>query len=131
MSRPSGSVWWAIVVGWFWISGLAVGAMGLLIVGLLALDASGVFVLPRDETGVLVIAALLFPATVLVGRVIWISQLTPWRLWAYPRVDDLADLKRRAHRIGLIPREGSWLERLEPRTAEQRERLRRFDPGIR
>ena len=119
------------MIGWFWISGLAVGGMGLLIAGLMALDSSGVLILPRDETGVLVIAALLFPATVLIGRTIWIFQLTRWRLWAYPRVDDLVDLKRRARRIGLIPRDGSWLERLEPRTTSQRDELRRYDPGIR
>lgn len=131
MTRPSPSVWRALVVGWFWLSGLAVGGMAVIVVGLLIADASGLLTLPRGERGVLLIAALLLPATVIVGRAIWVSQTTRWRLWAYPRVDDVGELNRRARKLGLIPRDGSWLERLEPRSQAQTEALRRFDPAAR
>jgi hypothetical protein len=48
---------------------------------------------------------------------VWWSTMVPqWRVWAWPRVDDLAELKRLAIRAGIIWPEGSFFEKTEIRS---------------
>lgn len=63
---------------------------------------------------------------------LWWSVMVPrWRLWAYERVDDIAELKRAAVAVGLIWPDGWILERTEIKSkahaARERELERR--PG--
>lgn len=63
-----------------------------------------------------------------VAAWLWWSVAVPkWRLWAYDRVDDIAELKRRAVKAGLIWPDGSRFSRTEIKSAEHAERERELE----
>ena len=57
----------------------------------------------------------------------WSFMVPRWRLWAWARVDDAQDLRRRAVRAGLIWPEGHVFEKTEIRTATTKLRLRELE----
>lgn len=73
----------------------------------------------------------MFVAAFTLGWVSW-SWLAPrWRIWAYARVEDVAELKQAAVDAGLVWAEDSLLTRTEIRPAWLRAELSRLDPGKR
>ena len=59
---------------------------------------------------------------------LWWSLMAPrWRIWAWSRVADTDDLRRRAVRHGLIWPEGHAFERTEFRPAATRQALRELE----
>lgn len=55
---------------------------------------------------------------------LWWSLAVPrWRVWAYERVEDVAELKRQAVVGGLLWPDGSFFERTEIRTSAQKRRI--------
>ncbi len=64
------------------------------------------------------------PASFLIGPLVawvfWSYRITAWRIWAYSRVTDIQELKKQAIDGGLIWKDGSFFERTEIRTAQQR-----------
>ena len=67
----------------------------------------------------------------LVGFVLawfWWSVMVPrWRLWAWPRVEDLASLKQQAVSAGLIWPDGHVFNKTEFRTKETQSKLQALE----
>ena len=57
----------------------------------------------------------------------WSVAIPKWRLWAYERVEDIAEFKRRAVKAGLIWPDGSRFSRTEIKSAEHVERERELE----
>ena len=57
----------------------------------------------------------------------WSVQVPKWRLWAYERVDDIPELKRRAIEAQLIWPDGSIFSRTEIKSAAHAAREREFE----
>jgi hypothetical protein len=57
----------------------------------------------------------------------WSIVLPRWRLWAYERVDDVAELKRKAVANRLTWPDGSFFARTEIKTPAQRARQYAFE----
>jgi hypothetical protein len=57
----------------------------------------------------------------------WSVQVPKWRLWAYERVDDIGELKRRAIEARLIWPDGSVFSRTEIKSAAQAARERELE----
>lgn len=66
----------------------------------------------------------------MVAWVFWSFMITKWRIWAYSRVSDIQELKKQAVDGGLIWKDGSFFERTEIRTSEQRELINEFENQI-
>lgn len=62
-------------------------------------------------------------AGLLFGWLVWAALVPQWRLWAYQRVLDVAELKRLAVEANLIWPEGHFFEKTEIRSAALRRRL--------
>ena len=73
------------------------------------------------------IAGMIFFPSIAAAWLVWSIQVPRWRLWAYERVDDLAELKARAVAAQLIWPEGHLFEKTEIRTRRTREALRRLE----
>ncbi|GAA0213506.1 hypothetical protein [Brevundimonas nasdae] len=73
------------------------------------------------------VAGLVFLASWPLAWLTWSLLIVRWRVWAYERVDDLAELKMRAVAAGLIWRDGHFFERTEIRTEHQRKRIRELE----
>lgn len=71
------------------------------------------------------------PASFLIGPLVawvfWSFMITKWRIWAYSRVSDIEELKKQAVDGGLIWKDGSFFERTEIRTAEQRQLIHELE----
>lgn len=71
------------------------------------------------------------PASFLIGPLVawvfWSFMITKWRIWAYSRVSDIQELKKQAVDGGLIWKDGSFFERTEIRTAEQRQLINELE----
>ncbi len=52
---------------------------------------------------------------------------TKWRIWAFGNVTDIHELKRAAIIEKYIPKAGSWLEKIEIRTASDKEALSQIE----
>jgi hypothetical protein len=91
----------------------------------------GLLALPwlNRQPGTIAGPLLTFAFLVGVGSAwLWWSLMVPrWRIWAWSRVADTGDLRRRAVRHGLIWPEGHALERTEFRTAATRETFRELE----
>jgi len=61
-----------------------------------------------------------------LGWLYWSFAITYWRIWAFENVRNVQDLKRQAVRAKVIWPDGSWLEKTEIRSHEQRETLRKL-----
>jgi hypothetical protein len=72
------------------------------------------------------VAALLFFGVGL-SWLAWSILVPRWRLWAYERVSNIVELKRRAVAAKLIWPEGSILERTELASKELRARLQKLE----
>ena len=57
----------------------------------------------------------------------WSTNVPKWRLWAYERVDDIPELKRRAIQARLIWPDGSIFSRTEIRSAQHAARERELE----
>jgi len=115
----------AVLIGMIWVNGTAM--LGLILPGALAIALAttmkwspGLWV----ALGGPVATALLCLAC---GWVIWASQITRWRLWAYRRVEDVAALKTAAVGASLIWPDGHPCERTEFRTRDQAAELARLE----
>ena len=53
--------------------------------------------------------------------------VTKWRIWAFTTVADIHELKTAATAENYIPRDGSWLERLEIRSRAEKIKLREIN----
>ena len=62
-----------------------------------------------------------------LGWLYWSFAITYWRIWAFDNVRNVHELKRNAIRAKIIWKEGSFAEKTEIRTAEQREKLRKIE----
>ncbi len=75
-----------------------------------------------------------FPAFLLSfvgGWLAWSLLVPKWRLWAYERVHDIAELKRQAVAAQLIWPEGHFFERTEIASPALRARLRELEASRR
>jgi hypothetical protein len=94
-------VWQAIAVGLVWVNVPAVALVGgVPAAGLLVFRASGEAVNMRGASVVWLVAGLIALGFVL-GWVWWSVMVPRWRLWAYERVGDIAELKRWAVAAGI------------------------------
>jgi len=76
------------------------------------------------------IAGLVLFCGCFIGAWLWWSvQVPKWRLWAYERVDDIPELKRRAIEAKLIWPDGSILARTEIKSAMHAARERELEKG--
>jgi hypothetical protein len=64
-----------------------------------------------------------FIGGLIVGWLIWSLLIPRWRLWAYERVDNIPELKRRAVAAQLIWPPGHFFERTEIASKTLRERI--------
>jgi hypothetical protein len=58
-----------------------------------------------------------------LGWLYWSFAITKWRLWAFDNVRNVHELKKRAIKEKLIWSDGSYFERTEIRTVDQKQRL--------
>lgn len=119
------SVGRAILVGMIWVNGAAL--FGFL-VPLLVVGIGGIMI--ADPSSALANLGPLVAGLILgfvCSRVAWSSQITRWRLWAYPRVADIDALKSEAVASSLIWPEGHFFERTELRSRDQAAELARLE----
>ena len=57
----------------------------------------------------------------------WSVSVPKWRLWAYQRVEDVAELKARAVGVGLTWPDGHFIERTEIKSRSHARRERELD----
>jgi hypothetical protein len=70
---------------------------------------------------------ILFTACFTAAWLWWSFAVPKWRLWAYERVDNIPELKRRAVAAMLIWPDGSIFSRTEIKSAEHAQRERRLE----
>lgn len=107
------SVGRAIVIGLVWVNGPIFPIMfglPLLIVSYTPWFGGGGDVVGAAN-GVLLSAV--FVAGFIAAWLWWSVNVPKWRLWAYERVNDIPELKRRAVAIGLTWPDGHFFERTE------------------
>ena len=99
----------AITVGLLWVNGpvLLCFAVPLLVLELWF----------PESNSLLLVVFLIVPAF-LAGWLWWSFSVARWRLWAYKRVDDIPELKRKAVQAGLTWPDGHFFERTEVKSAE-------------
>lgn len=116
----------AILIGILWVN----GAVLLGFVVPLAAVFGGLSLWTSGPTSVwlgLVAPLAALGLSFVCGWLMWSSQITRWRLWAYRRVDDVDALKTAAVTASLIWPDGHVFERTEFRTRDQREELARLE----
>lgn len=118
----------AIGVGQVWVTGAAFLA-GILPIAVLALVVGDRPIPLLDHLGfwgVIIVPVALAILFLVPSWLVWSSQITLWRLWAYRRVDDVAALKDAANGLLIWP-DGHVFERTEFRSRRQAEELRRLE----
>ena len=63
----------------------------------------------------------------IAGWLVWSVQVPRWRLWAYPRVRDIALLKELAAQSNLLWRDGTLFAKTEIMSNKVRDELRRLE----
>ena len=81
-----------------------------------------------EKTFSIVIVAL-FVGCFIAAWLWWSVQVPKWRLWAYERVDDIPELKRRAIEAQLIWPDGSVFSRTEIKSAAHAACERELEQG--
>ena len=73
------------------------------------------------------IGVVAFPVCFISAWLWWSVSIPKWRLWAYERVDDIAELKRRAVEARLIWPDGSIFSRTEIKSQAHAARERQIE----
>ena len=126
MGVPSISVGRAIARGLLYVNGPVV---------LLIFGPSGICFLEHVRLAAILgsdLKAIVLVGTVFLGGVVaawlWWSYAVPrWRIWAYERVDDLPNLKRRAVEVGLTWPDGHFFEKTEFKSRSQIQRQQELE----
>lgn len=74
------------------------------------------------------VGVAVFPASFVLAWLWWSFSVPRWRLWAYERVEDIANLKEQAVAVGLTWPQGHAFGRTELKSKAQRARERDLDP---
>ncbi|WP_353395847.1 hypothetical protein [Hydrogenophaga sp. 5NK40-0174] len=74
---------------------------------------------------------LVFGAGFLLAWIWWSVSAPKWRLWAYQRVEDIAELKARSVSVGLTWPDGHFFERTEVKSRSHARREKELDTTAR
>ena len=89
--------------------------------------AASMGVLPRNGPDALIWFGPVFLFSLLGSWLVWSIQIPRWRLWAYPKVESLEDLKEAAVANQLIWPEGSIFQKTELASKSVWEEIRRIE----
>lgn len=103
------------------------GCVVLVFLGLPALGYGAALLLGFGPEAAIAIAASAFLVSWPLAWLTWSLLVPRWRVWAYGRVENLDELKACAVAVGLIWREGHFLERTELRSPSQQRRIRELE----
>jgi hypothetical protein len=81
------------------------------------------------DTAMFIAMIVLFVGCFIAAWLWWSVQVPKWRLWAYERVDDIPELKRRAIEARLIWPDRSIFSRTEIRSPAHAARERELEQG--
>lgn len=117
--------WLAVLIGQLWVNGSAALGFGTGFACIGLLYAIGRYAPVADALGLWLIMMVLLISFV-CSWLAWSWQITRWRLWAYARVADVAELKRLATGSLTWP-DGHPFERTEFRSRDQAAELARLE----
>jgi hypothetical protein len=116
----------AVLVGVLWVNGSAMAGF-LTAMGLVAMALSEGWLGEVGRGGMTAIMVAALAVSGVLAWLIWSTQVTQWRLWAYRAVDDIQGLKAAAVSASLLFPDGHPFQRTERRSPRQAEELARLE----